>query len=152
MTPEELINKLNSLQDSYRNDCIEIIAETAVAYFKNTFRTKQFDGNSWRRTNKKTGSTLIESGNLLNSLRTIEVSESRVVIAAGNDKVAYARVHNEGGVQNVKAHTRTRNGKQHNVKAYQYTSWKRQYMGNSVEMFELIDKKINNYITTKLKS
>ena len=152
MTPEELIYRINALQGSLKSDCIEIVAETAVTYFKNTFRTKEIDGSGWRRTIKKTGSTLIESGNLLNSIRVLEISEQRVVIVAGNDKVAYARVHNEGGVQSVKAHTRSRNGKQYQVKAYQYNAWKRQYMGYSKEMFDIIDKKITDYINKKLEA
>jgi len=152
MKPEELIKKLSNLSENLRKDCAEIIAETAVTYYKNAFRNKEFDGTAWKRTNKKTGSTLIESGNLMNSIRPIEVTADKVVIAAGNEKVAYARVHNEGGIQYVKAHHRTwsRTGTRYQVQAYTQKQWKRKFMGESKELFALIEKRINTYIQSKI--
>ena len=153
MTPEELIKKLNNLSEELRKECAEIIAETAIEYYKKSFREKSFDGTAWRRTKKTTGSTLIESGNLMNSIRPIEITAEKVVIAAGNEKIAYARVHNEGGIQYVKPHHRTwtRTGKRYQVQAYTQKQWKRQYMGYSKEMFDIIDKRINGYIKSQLK-
>jgi phage gpG-like protein len=152
MTPEELVEKMKHLSEDMRKDCAEIIAETAVTYYKNAFREKAFDGKGWRRTNKKTGSTLIESSNLMNSIRPIEITADRVVIAAGNEKVAYARVHNEGGVQYIKPHHRTwsRTGKRFQVQSYTQKHWKRQFMGNSKEMFAQINKKIDSYIKSQI--
>lgn len=153
MTPEQFADKMKTIRKELLPDCAEIIAETATEYFQNSFTRKAFDGHPWRRTHKTTGSTLIESGNLMNSIRPITVTEKEVVIAAGNEKVAYARVHNEGGVQYVKPHHRTRKSKRpgeadkrSQVKGYAYKAWKRQFMGDSKEMFDIIDKRISEYI------
>ena len=156
MTPDELSKKMSELSEDLKHDCAEIIAETATEYFKGTFKNKAFDGRPWKRTAKKTGSTLIESGNLMNSIRPSEVSESRVVISAGNDKVPYARVHNEGGIQDVRPHTRTRKGAggttRYQVRSYSYHAWKRQFMGYSKELMDIIDKRITNYLNEILQS
>ena len=48
----------------------EIVAETSVGYFQDTFRHKAFDGNPWAppRVPKQSGSLLVQSGALLNSI------------------------------------------------------------------------------------
>lgn len=149
MTPEQFADKMKTIRKELLPDCAEIIAETATEYFKARFDRKAFDGHAWRRTHKATGSTLVESGNLKESIRPIKVTEKEVVIAAGNEKVAYARVHNEGGIQYVRPHHRTSvKGKRYQVKGYAYKAWKRQFMGDSNEMFNLIDKRISEYIKT----
>lgn len=152
MTPQELTKKLKTVAKEIQHDCANIIAETSVEYFKDSFKRKAFNGRSWKRTVKRTGSTLIESGNLMNSIRPTEVTDKKVVIAAGNEKVAYARVHNEGGVQYVKPHHRTgRTGKRHQVKAYSYKATKRQFMGQSQELNKLIQERIEKHLNQLLK-
>ena len=66
----------------------EIVAETSVGYFQDTFRHKAFDGNPWAppRVPKQSGSLLVQSGALLNSIRPVVVTPGRIVIAAGNEK------------------------------------------------------------------
>ena len=153
MTIEQLEQKLASLSDDLRRDCARIVAETATEYFKGRFRDKAYDGRPWRRTAKPTGSTLVESGNLMNSIRPSEVSESRVVISAGNDKVPYARVHNEGGIQYVRPHHRTSSkGKRYQVRGYSYKAWRRQFMGDAKELMDLLEKRINLYLSSKLNN
>lgn len=147
MTPQELTKKLKTVAKEIQHDCANIIAETSVEYFKDSFKRKAFNGRSWKRTVKRTGSTLIESGNLMNSIRPTEVTDKKVVIAAGNEKVAYARVHNEGGVQYVKPHHRAgRKDKRHQVKGYSYKATKRQFMGESQELNEAINKRITEHL------
>lgn len=149
MTPQELTDRLSKLSGELQRQCAVIIAETATEYFKDRFRRKEWNGRPWRRTLKRTGSTLVESGNLMNSIRQAEVSEGRVVISAGNDKVTYARVHNEGGVQYVRPHHRTSTkGRRHQVRGYTYRAWKRQFMGYSPQLMDIIEKRINNYLQT----
>lgn len=65
----------------------EIVAETSVGYFQDTFRHKAFDGNPWAppRVPKQSGSLLVQSGALLNSIRPVVVTPGRIVIAAGNE-------------------------------------------------------------------
>jgi phage gpG-like protein len=150
MSPEQLIQKLNGLSAELRKDCAEIIAETATEYFRGSFTRKAFDGKPWKRTNKSTGSTLVESSNLMGSIRPITVTEQAVVIAAGNEKVAYARTHNEG-IRYIRPHKRTSKlGKRYNVRGYTNSQWKRQFIGNSKEMFEQIGQRIDGYIATQL--
>ena len=62
----------------------EIVAETSVGYFQDTFRHKAFDGNPWAppRVPKQSGSLLVQSGALLNSIRPVVVTPGRIVIAA----------------------------------------------------------------------
>lgn len=152
MKPEQLTKKLKTFANEIQHDCAEIIAESATEYFKDSFKRKAFNGRSWKRTVKRTGSTLIESGNLMNSIRPTEVTDKKVVIAAGNEKVAYARVHNEGCVQYVKPHLRTgRTGKRHQVKAYSYKATKRQFMGQSQELNKLIQEQIEKHLKQLLK-
>jgi phage gpG-like protein len=152
MTPEEFIQRLQTIDAGLMPQIAQIIAETATEYFKASFSRKAFDRQPWRRTQKTTGSTLIESGNLMNSIRPIMRTAEKIIIAAGNEKVAYARVHNEGGVQYVRPHSRTsRKGKKYQVKGYGYHAWKRQFMGNSMEMFDLINKRINIFLKQKLQ-
>lgn len=81
----------------------ELAAATGVSYFKGSFRRKGFAGKAWppaksyRAGKRRSGSLMVQSAALMNSIRTAEATPERVVWAAGNDKVPYAQVHNEGG-------------------------------------------------------
>lgn len=134
----------------------QIVAETSVEYFQDTFRHKAFDGNPWAppRVPKRSGSLLVQSGALLNSIRPVLVSPERIVIAAGNEKVDYAQVHNEGfkGSVTVPAHIRhTRRGdqtvRQHsrNVNIPQ-----RQFIGAARELETELQKRIEAYVESVL--
>ena len=148
MTPQELTDRLSKLSGELQRQCAVIIAETATEYFKGSFRRKEWNGRPWRRTLKHTGSTLIESGNLMNSIRPAEVSQNRVVISAGSEKVPYARVHNEGGLQYVRPHHRaSRKGKRHQVRGYAYRAWRRQFMGYSPQLMDIIEKRITRHLS-----
>ena len=98
MNIDELNSFLQSLPGELLDDASQIVSETAQEYFKDTFRLKAFDGNPWTpaRRPKSTGSLLVNSSALLNSIRPAVVTPERVVISAGNDKVTYAAAHNEG--------------------------------------------------------
>ena len=138
MNLRELEAYLSSLPDKLMGDAAEIVAETATEYFKETFRKKAFDGNPWTpaRTAKKRGSLLVDSGAMMNSIRPLVVTPQRVVIAAGNQKVTYAKVHNEGydGEVQVPAHSRTAHVIQ------------RQFMGDSEELNDRIKGRVVDYI------
>ena len=73
MTLEEFLKKLDTIREELLDDVSHIIAETATEYFKGSFQRKAFDGAGWKRTDKGTGSTLVSSGNLMNSVRPSEV-------------------------------------------------------------------------------
>ena len=74
----------------------------------------------------------------------------RVVISAGNEKVDYAQVHNEGfkGIVPVPAHTRKTKRKDVPVKAHTRKTNipKREFMGDSEELNEQIHARIEGYI------
>lgn len=153
MDLNELENYFASLPDKIMEDSAEIVAETAVSYYKETFRKKAFDGNPWApaKVPKKTGSLLISSGALLNSIRPAYIGKDKVVISAGNGKVNYAQTHNEGyqGSVQVPAHVRhTSRYGDVNVRAHsrQANIPARPFMADSSELNEEIKKRIDGYI------
>lgn len=154
-------NALNSwfaqFEHRFETTVPNIVAETATEYFKDRFRTQEWDGKPWQALSpayaakKARGRNriLTRTGALLNSIRPSEVNQNRVVISAGNVKVPYARAHNEGlritGVRNVKSYT-NRNfmgkGKPVKIKAHKrqvnYQMPRRQFMGHSVHLNRLL--------------
>lgn len=147
---------LENCMEEIMQGTAQIVAETSVEYFQNTFRTKKFDGNPWAppRVPKRSGSLLVQSGALLNSIRPVLVSPERIVIAAGNEKVDYARVHNEGfkGSVTVPAHIRhTRRGDQ---TVRQHTRSvnipQRQFIGAARELETELQKRIEAYVESVL--
>jgi phage gpG-like protein len=152
MTFEELEDYLQALPGQILSDAAEITAETAVNSFKGNFEKKGFDGNPWQpaRTEKKTGSLLIESGELKKSIRPEHTGPDKVVIAAGGQKAPYAKVHNEGfsGSVSVPEHTRKSPWGQVNVKAHtrQANIPQRQFMGRSKEAAREVRDAIQEYI------
>lgn len=157
MTISELNSYFSTLPDKILPDIADIIAETATEYFKESFTRKAFDGNPWAPGRpKRTGSLLIDSGNLLNSIHPAIVSPERVVISAGNDKVTYAAVHNEGytGPVSVPAHQRTvkRTGTTYNVRPHtrNVSIPQRQFIGDSSELNTMIHNRIEGYLDSLL--
>ena len=165
MNIKELNNYLQSLPEEIISDAAEIVAETATEYYKSAFKKKAFDGNPWTpaKAPKTTGSLLIDSGALVNSIRpaggkpppggfsiSLVITPQRVVISAGNEKIDYAQVHNEGfkGIVPVPAHTRKTKRKDVPVKAHTRKTNipKREFMGDSEELNEQIHARIEGYI------
>ncbi len=156
MNFKELEQYFEQLPDTVLDDAAEIVAETAVELFKESFNTKSFNGVPWLQPqhHKRTGSLLIESGALLNTIKPALISRERIIISAGNQKVNYAKVHNEGftGWVNVPAHTR--NGKK--VKAHQkkMNIPQRQFMGKTDELATLIHDRLQahcNSVAIRIK-
>jgi phage gpG-like protein len=148
-----------------------IISKTSVEYYKEAFQKKAFDGSPWpalsKRYKPKRGSMMIRSSKLMNSIRDSETTASKVVISAGNSKIAYARIHNEGGTISRGARTETfvRNrytrgakskafgglglfkkgtkaGKGLTFKAHSFNMPRRQFMGYAYELNERIMRRI----------
>lgn len=151
----DLGNYLTSLPDKILDDASQIVAETATEYYKDRFKEKTFDGNPWApaKVPRRNGSLLIDSGNLLNSIRPAYIGRDKVVISAGNDKVGYAQVHNEGysGSVIVPAHVR-RTRKYGDVDVKEHTRRanipRRQFMGESDELATKIHERLEGYINT----
>lgn len=115
----------------------ELAAATVVSYFKGSFRRKGFAGKAWppakavRSGKRRNGSLMVRSAALLNSVRAAEVAPDRVVWAAGNDKVPYAQVHNEGG----------RAGR-----GAGFDMPQRQFMGEAEELERQLTRRIETYM------
>lgn len=148
----------------------QIIAETAVEYFKESFIKKSFNGKAWPATKKpvKRGSLMVRSGALMSTIRPSLITANTVVTSAGSSKVRYARVHNEGGTidRAERSETFVRNrhttgrkskyfggmglykrgttaGRGLTFKAYSYKMPQRQFMGHT--------KELNNRIINRIK-
>ena len=96
---KEIDDFFNKLTDQFLRDRVpDIIAETATAYFKERFTTKEWDGKPWAETKKpvKRGTLMVRSGDLVNSIKPSLITPEKIVISGGSDKVKYARAHNEG--------------------------------------------------------
>lgn len=155
MSPDQFNDYLEQLPNEIAADAAEIIAETATEYFKESFTRKGFDGQNWQpaKVPKTTGSLLVDTSQLVNSIRPTVVSPERVVISAGNDHVAYAKTHNEGykGPITVPAHTRvSRKGKPHTVRSHVriVDIVQRRFMGSARELNERMRERIEARLQT----
>lgn len=139
----------------------DMVAERATEYFKERFKSKEFDGQPWKpwsntyrhRTN---GSLMVDTGALMNSIRPAEINEQKVTIAAGNTKVRYAKVHNEGFVGSVvvKQHTRTsKTGTVYSVKEHKSNRNipQRQFIGPAKELTEILKEDIIQLIKSAIE-
>ena len=144
----------------FDQDAPRIIARTATEYYKQRFREKSWDGKPWPALSKnykpKRGSMMVRTSKLMNSIQESTVTPGKVVISAGNSKVPYARIHNEGGVikraarsevfnrnRNKKGRFRkgTKAGKGFTFRAGTINMPKRQYMGFTQELNERVIKR-----------
>jgi phage gpG-like protein len=152
MTIDELEKYFEQLPDQILDNVPDIVAETATEYFKQRFTEKSFDKNPWAaaKVPKHTGSLLVESGNLLNSIKPSEITREHVVISAGNEKVEYAKVHNEGFTGQVTIPAHTRSTKHGSVNVRQHTRMQnipqRQFMGYASELMEKIRERIDSLL------
>jgi phage gpG-like protein len=152
MTFDEFDQFLAQIPERVMPEAAEIVAETATAYFKETFMLKEWDGTPWTpaKVPKKTGSLLVESGNMMNSIRPAVIQPTKVVISAGNEKVDYARVHNEGFTGNVVVPAHTRQTKNGSVDVENHTRNvripQRQFMGKADELLDMIKERIVEHI------
>lgn len=154
----QLFDKINSTTAAMP----QRVAVLAVNFSKERFIKKNWINESpepWKKSRKKTGSTLVASGRLKRSIRKIRVGTDFVII--GTD-VPYAKIHNEGGeisgTEKVRAHTRKTHTrkckgksqvvKQHTVKPfsrkYRRKFEARQFIGKSAELERQIGKFIND--------
>lgn len=131
-----------------------MLAETATEEFKGSFKHKAWDGVPWPAYKNKAreprrGSLMQRTNALAGSIKPSMVTPHRVVISAGNSRVRYARVHNEGerisGTRRIGQYT-NRNfmgrGKAVNIRAHSrtvnYTMPQRRYMGKSKPLLDKI--------------
>ncbi len=92
------LNKLQNNIQTLLERLPDFVAEQAVFYFKDRFRTKEWNGKPWKpaKCPPKKGSLLLRNRLLRDSIRPKLITKDKVIITAGNQKVKYARTHNEG--------------------------------------------------------
>lgn len=161
-------NKLNeffnTLDTSITKHFPSMVAETATEHFKDSFKSKSWDGAPWQPYKNKAreprrGSLMMRSNNLFNSIRPSEVTPVKVTISAGNARVQYARIHNEGGLvsgtRQIKPYTnRNFMGKGKNVvikahsRTVNYIMPSRRFMGKSQPLLDTIKNRFKTSFKT----
>ena len=115
MTPEQfqllLKNKAKELEQYAVNQFPSKAANTALRFIDGNFRAQGYQGagfNRWKK-NKK-GSTVLVSSGALRAATSYSLQPGQVTIF---NRMAYAKVHNEGfkGSVTIKQHTRNRYSK-----------------------------------------
>lgn len=157
-------NDINAWFDDFdyrlTNVVPEVIAETAVEYFRDNFQEEQWNGTAWADLNpkylrRKKGYKKLAGSppKLQATIRPAIVEHGFVRVTAGNYKVPYAGVHNYGfmGRVTVDAHINKNfmgTGREVKIKTHQrmMNIPKRQYMGKSLEMNDRIKTRIINVI------
>ena len=156
----DLRKYFRELPDKVMEVTPDIVADTATEYFKQRFTEKSYDSNPWAppKKPKRTGSLLVNSSALLNSIRPSYIGNDKVTISAGDMKVDYARIHNEGfqGEVVVNPFKRTRNGKTEDVSAHtrNVNIPQRQFMGHAKELAKDIHDRLQpvvNSISKQIK-
>lgn len=140
------------------------IGNVSVRYFKQSFRSKSFDGHPWKqRKEEGKGSLMMVSGALKRSVKRTKLNSRMVTIVAGNSKVKYAAIHNEGGTINQKVTEKQKaffRGRSKTSIVSVSNKWKamsmsqelnipipkRQFMGES----KALNRKVNKMILKKL--
>lgn len=146
----------------------EMIEETATKFFKDRFKTQEWDQVPWPALNEKyaaskrfgRGRILTAEGHLTSTIRPTVVNANRVVISAGSATVPYARIHNEGlrvtGMVKVREHN-NRNfmgkGKAVKIRAHNrsmnYQMPQRQFMGHSPFLNAILIRRLTALFNTK---
>lgn len=113
MTPEEfsraLERKASEVKNYAMNRFPSVAGNIALRFINGNFRAGGFQGQSfdrWKKSNKKRGSTLVDSG----ALRADNHYTTQPGQVTLKNNRPYARLHNEGfkGTVTVKAHTRNK--------------------------------------------
>lgn len=155
MSPQQFSNEIQRLENEFRELFAKyaptIAGKTAVSYFKKNFQNEAWGRISWKEVQRRTAGTNAnkyaakhhparttrkiltgDTGDLARSIEIKSVSNGQVVIwtapNAFGSKEPYGRVHNEG----------LRAGR-----GSGFTMPKRQFMGTSDELNELIISEIN---------
>jgi len=88
--------------ETFLEEAIEEVAVTAEEFFKSRIaKNRDLEGKPYKKRSPELRpgrKVLIERGKLRNSIRTKHADlQNGVVISAGNSRVPYAQIHNEGG-------------------------------------------------------
>lgn len=163
MTPQEFNKHLKALESDFKELFLKtaptIASKTAVSYFKKNFQNEAWGRSKWKEVQRRTpGSKAYkyagrhhparttrkiltgDTGDLGRSIEIKEISKQTAVVwtstAAFGSKEPYGRVHNEG--------LRAGRGKG-------FIMPKRQFMGESNELNQLIIKELERKLNQLLK-
>lgn len=135
------------------------VSVLAVNFSKERFVKQNWIDSSteeWRPRSRKRrggkrrqrGAVLVDSGRLKRSIRVISISKNKIVIGTA---VPYAQAHNDGvnAMVTVKPHSRRRNGKTYQVRAYSRRMFlpRRRFLGDSKEL----TKRLENLIISEIE-
>lgn len=160
-----------------------LMGRTAKTFFYDNFRKQGFDDKSVKRWERRKGevggfgvskksagsrAVLVKTGDLRRSIRVDNVNKANLSVKIATD-LPYAKIHNDGGIVDRKAHKRTSTitttvqgsgsfvngvwkkgkkakltlrGERHNVKASAFKMPKRQFIGDSWNLNEKVKKVI----------
>lgn len=134
-----------------------------LQWFDDSFQKQGFTNASFKAWDKRKqpdkrpgGAVLIDTTFLRKSLAVMGENSNEIIFGS---HVPYASVHNNGerirAVQNVRAHSRVRNGKKEQVKAHNrkidIKMPQRQFIGHSEKMMDNLDKWLLNEIEKRFK-
>ena len=134
-----------------------------LQWFDDSFQKGGFTNTSFKAWDKRKqpdqrqgGAILVDTTFLRKSLDVIEETNDKIMFGT---HVPYAGVHNNGerirAMQNVRAHSRVRNGKKEQVKAHNrkidIKMPERQFIGHSEQMMKNLDKWFLNEIEKRFK-
>lgn len=89
-----LDNAMKDIDNLFSTDTAYELANECVNDFMDNFNRQSFDNLPWEQSTKEQGATLILSGQLRNSIRTLSASDNEFSIISDMD---YSEIHNEGG-------------------------------------------------------
>lgn len=171
MKHEAYINNwFATFQHRFEVEVPVIVSEEATKFFKARFepQNQDWDGVKWqalspaykKRKKRNKDRILYASSNLQASIKPSVVNQRRVVISAGNSKVTYAQIHNEGlrvtGTFTVKEHTNTNfmgKGKRQLIKSHQrkvnFKMPQRQFMGHSQILNRVLTDRLTAFFNNR---
>lgn len=143
--------------DSVSTKLVDDINDYLLAYFKNAFNIKSFNNVPWKRS-RMNDNTLIESGDLKKSIKTVSKSLQEIHIESDTP---YSAIHNYGG--RIKITEKMRKFFWAKFYSTGNDAWKgmaltkkkhitipqRQYIGKTPEMMKQIEQIIINTIIPK---
>lgn len=105
MSTKNNFNDLESRYTEFLQKTVQEVAVTSEEFFKSRFdKGRDLDGKPYKDRNPdiRPGSrVLVGRGHLRNSIRIKQANLNAVIIQAGNRRVPYAQIHNEGGTIRV---------------------------------------------------
>jgi len=148
-------DKLFDKLEKASNRIVDDLNDYLLKFFKNSFDTKSFNNVKWKPS-RNNRNTLIDTGELKRSIRTVSKSLTEIHITSDTP---YSAIHNEGGTIRITDKmrkffwskyydTKNDNWKWMALTKKSYiTIPKRQFMGEP----NTLDKEINKIITSFLK-